>query len=133
MTASSITLIIFTIVAMNIVWDYPWLGVFAACVSMLGLGWALNWIMHPRLQVDVLVPSSAVAGEEFTAQLQVANHRRLPAIDFDIGFSGTTASPGVSAQSAFESVSLLPATHETRLRSRLRFDRRGVYDLPDIR
>ncbi|MCG8648681.1 MAG: DUF58 domain-containing protein, partial [Pirellulales bacterium] len=51
MTAASVSALLIGIITLNIVWGYPWTGMFSASLSMLTIGWIVNRLMHPRLAV----------------------------------------------------------------------------------
>jgi len=54
MTPSSVTLLVFGIVSVNIIWGYPWIGIFSACASLRVVGRILNRWMLPQLKLELL-------------------------------------------------------------------------------
>ena len=46
MTPASASVLIISIMTLNIIWGYPWTGMFAATLSMLTVGWLINRAMH---------------------------------------------------------------------------------------
>ena len=80
MTGGSVTLLLMGIVSLNIVWGYPWMGMFASCFAMFVVGWIVNRFMSPRLKVALDVPLAVRAGESFVARISLIHEGRLPAM-----------------------------------------------------
>ncbi|WP_146413112.1 DUF58 domain-containing protein [Crateriforma conspicua] len=87
MTPVSITLLLITIVTLNVIWGYPWTGMFAACCSMLFFGWIANRAFGPRLDVDVMSAVACEAGQSMMVRVHVRNAGRLPILQswFQLG------------------------------------------------
>jgi len=144
MTAASVTLLLILIVTLNIIWGYPWTGMFAACASMLVLGFAANRIFRPRLTVEMVTPLAAVAGEMVSIKVHVRNVGWLPALqcqltirlsdEFGAVESAATA-PGLNGGSTGHQRVELPGLgsgqrFETNFV--LKANRRGVHRLPPL-
>ena len=87
MTTTSVTLLLMSIVTLNIVWGYPWVGMFAACVAISVVGGITNRVFSPAMRVDVKLPLSVPATQPFPVQIYLTNKRRLPAMDLRVGFN----------------------------------------------
>ncbi len=90
MTTTSVTLLLMIIVTLNIVWGYPWVGLFAACVAISIVGAITNRVFTPSMRVDVKLPLSVPATQPFIVQIHLTNKRRLPAMDLRVGFNIVT-------------------------------------------
>ena len=148
MTAASVTLLLIGIITLNIIWGYPWSGLFSACMSMLFVGWIINRIMRPNLEIDFSLPNSSTAGQPFSVVTHVKNRGRLPAMDLGVAFRGTK--PTGKAKSSWrtgnrasrsepcqtltppQSLPLIRPADRTDLHASLSFQRRGVHLLPDV-
>lgn len=75
------------IVTLNIVWGYPWVGMFAACVALSVVGGITNRVFSPSMRVDVKLPLAVPATQPFAVQIYLTNKRRLPAMDLRVGFN----------------------------------------------
>ena len=93
MTAASVTLLLIGIITLNIIWGYPWSGLFSACMSMLFVGWTISRIMRPNLEIGFSLPNSSTAGQPFSVVTHVKNRGRLPAMDLSVAFCGTINRP----------------------------------------
>lgn len=132
LTAASATLIIFAIASMNVIWQYPWLGVLAACLSMLLVGGLINTWMRPDLTAIAVASGTAVAGEPIELDFQMDNRRRRrPALDMDVAFNDAPKSRGV-AKLAIRRVDRLAPGGRIRFRYPRRFPRRGIHPVPDL-
>ncbi|TWU45394.1 hypothetical protein Q31b_05660 [Novipirellula aureliae] len=85
-TASSVSLLLVGIVTLNILWGYPWVGIFSACFSMMLIGLAVNWFMMPKLTVDFSLPRSVESGHSFSLLMHLKNRRSLPALQLSASF-----------------------------------------------
>ncbi len=140
MTTTSITLLLACIVSMNVVWGYPWLGMFAACVAIATIAGATCWIFRPSLRVDIKLPLSARATEPFQTQIHLTNRRRLPALDLSVGFDPLSlrisSYLGRHRQrvdaSAAKPMNLIRAQGHAVTRASLCYARRGIYTLPPV-
>ncbi len=148
MTAASVTLLLIGIITINIIWGYPWSGLFSACMSMLFVGWTINRIMRPNLEFAFSLPNSSTAGQPFSVVTHVKNRGRLPAMDLSVAFRDTftghraksrwrnshRASRSVPCRTLTppQSRSLIRPAERTDLHASLSFERRGVHALPDL-
>jgi uncharacterized protein (DUF58 family) len=142
MTGASATLLVIGIVTLNIIWGYPWVGMFSACVSLLLIGWVINWIMRPNLAFQFTLPRSAPAGQPVSVSLHGRNEGRLPAMDVTVELyeprprrpkksRSTAGKPTVL--SSPQRVHLIEAGERFSLTSAVQYERRGVQALPDVR
>ena len=144
MTGASVTLLLVAIITLNIVWGYPWTGMFAASISLLVVGWIVSRIMCPRLRVGFSLPTSSPAGEVFSVITHLENRRGLPAMDLGVDFDqtdrsrhgksrdGKSAAIGFSVLSPAHSLRLIGPSERADLATMVRFDCRGVHRLPDV-
>lgn len=142
MTGASASILIVAIITLNIIWGYPWTGMFGAMVALLTVGFAVNRVMKPRLRIGFSLPRSAPAGAPFTVTTHIENRGQLPAIDLSFSFdrraSRSTRKGKRGDTPLFESLSpdrhvmmVHPHSH-IDLTSSLRFGRRGVHELPRV-
>ena len=144
MTPASVTLLLVGIVTLNIVWGYPWTGMFSACVSMLFVGWLINRLMRPQLKLDFSLPNSAPAQQSFQVQTHAKNARRVPSMEISVAFVDPTDRPRswrwwrkppaneYSVEQENRAVSMLRPSEVFDQRSSLTFSKRGIQDLPDL-
>lgn len=142
MTGASASILIVAIITLNIIWGYPWTGMFGAMVALLAVGFAVNRVMKPRLRLGFSLPRSAPAGAAFTVVTHIENRSRLPAIDLSIAFDchrSRSSRTGTAVETPlFESLSpdqyvtmVHPHSH-VDMTSSVRFGRRGVHELPKV-
>jgi uncharacterized protein (DUF58 family) len=142
MTGASATLLVIGIVTLNIIWGYPWVGMFSACVSLLLIGWAINRITRPKLAFQFTLPRSAPAGQPVSVSLHGRNEGRLPAMDVTVELYeprpqrwkkswDTAGKPNVL--SSPHRVNLIESGERFGLTSSVQYERRGVQALPDVR
>ena len=142
MTGASASILIVAIITLNIIWGYPWIGMFGAMVALLTVGFGVNRVMKPRLRLGFSLPRSAPAGAAFTVITHIENRGRLPAIDLSFAFDGRRRRSSRKGKRAdlplFESLSpdryvmmVHPHSH-IDLTSSVRFGRRGVHELPRV-
>lgn len=140
MTGASVIILLIGIITLNIVWGYPWTGMFSASVSMLTIGWIVNRLMRPRLRVGFSLPTSTPAGETFTIVTHVENRSRLPAMDlrFQFGNDGIRGLPLPAAEGGFETLSpahgcpvIHPGEH-VDLSTIVEYEQRGIHKIPDL-
>ena len=62
MTPASVSVLLFGIVTLNIIWGFPWTGLFSACVGMFVAGCMIHFITLPSLNSSYSLPSSAPKG-----------------------------------------------------------------------
>ncbi|TWU60460.1 hypothetical protein Poly51_07360 [Rubripirellula tenax] len=139
MTGASVTLLLIAIVSINIVWGYPWMGMFAATTSMLCVGWFINRLMCPKLKVDFSLPRSSPAGQPFPVEMHLRNQAKLPAMDLTVDFARPKRRRGRQAGEAdFRSVhqkpslSLIPPGQRRHVSCSLISNQRGVWRLPSV-
>lgn len=136
MTAASVTVLLICIVSLNIVWGYPWSGMFAACLSLLLVGRITNWLTRPRLEIGFSLPRSTPAGQPFAVVTHAKNVGYLPAMTLRIGFKAprkrrANAEAGFSLREP-HAVSLIQPGQRIHRSGSVQFDRRGVQVLPDL-
>ncbi len=144
MTTASVGLLLVAIISLNIVWGYPWMGIFSASVSLLAIGWLSNRFMSPRLRVTHTLPNSAPAGEPFSVTMHVANRSPLPAIDMFVRFSRFAHPRSVKRMRAkgklplYESdetsraISYIAHQENVSVRTTLLFHHRGLHSIPAV-
>ena len=143
MTAASVSLLLIGIVTVNIVWGYPWTGMFSACASMLFVGWTINRIMRPNLQLGFTLPNSSAADQPFSVVTHLKNRSRLPAMDLGVGFDAAprqdrgshraaNAPAGCRSLTSRQSLSLIRPAERRDLHATMVSDRRGIHSLPDV-
>ncbi len=142
MTTTSITLLLATIVTLNIVWGYPWIGMFAACLALGVVGGLACWYFRPSLRVDIKLPLSAAATQPFLAQIHLTNRRRIPALDLRVGFDvvptarffqrwrGPQSEP-IETSVAMPMNLIRSHGHDWATAS-LRYSNRGIHQLPRV-
>lgn len=87
MTPASVSVLLFSIVTLNIIWGFPWLGVFSACVGMFIAGCLIHFITLPLLDTQFSLPNSAPQGQPFQVTIHAQNRSVLPAVDFGFSFA----------------------------------------------
>lgn len=137
LTPASVTLLLIGIVSTNIIWGYPWIGIFAACVTMFVVGIALNRWSLPNLETDFVLPRSAVAGTPFQSKLILANSSWFPALELDVASEAKRPLPGMHGGQFvmhIEARSILTIDPGKRclLNATLLCQTRGIQRLPEI-
>ena len=141
MTPASVTLLLVCIVSLNIIWGYPWSGMFSACISMLVVGWLINCLMQPSLRLDHSLPNSSPAGQIFQVVTHVENQRRLPAMEVSVAFLKSIPTKRWRRRDStpsFEIIQDEPVIPIIRSGERIKFDagvqfhERGIRKLPKI-
>lgn len=162
MTAASATVLIVSIITLNIIWGYPWVGMFSAMIAMMVVGWTLNRLLHPKLRIGFSLPASTPAGTPFRVLTHAENRGRLPAFDLSFDFDAASAERPVQGShrwlSRFRywrssrrnlkstdrsgrnveslspdcSVALIQPHAHVEFESSLRYSTRGVHQLPDV-
>jgi len=142
MTAASVSLLLIGIISMNIVWGYPWVGMFSACASLMFVGFAINRIMCPSLTIDFSLPNSSPAGQPFPIVAHVKNRRSVPAMDLKVCFDdepghrrehrGSKNTHGCWARTPPQSLPLILPAERRDLHSSLLNARRGIHALPNV-
>ncbi len=137
MTAASATLLLFGIVSTNIIWGYPWIGVFSACISLFVVGFVVNRWSLPRLEADFLLPRSAVAGAPFQATANLTNLGRFPAMELEVAIE--SARPNRDTEGGdFQTelvdgiVEMILPGQQRRLSATMVCQTRGLHSLPGI-
>tara|TARA_Y100000385_G_C13053604_1_gene620972 strand:+ start:342 stop:1694 length:1353 start_codon:yes stop_codon:yes gene_type:complete len=143
MTPASVSVLLFSIVTLNIIWGFPWLGLFSACVGMLIAGCLIHFITLPVLDTQFSLPNSAPQGQPFQVTIQAQNRGILPALDFGFAFAPPTlprrrwlfrrrkASPSYSVQQRPQHNLFLSAGDSATHTAVLTYHRRGMRTLPD--
>lgn len=151
LTPASVTLILFGIVSVNIIWGYPWIGIFSACASLLAVGLMLNRWLQPGLRAEPRLPRSAAAGSPIPTVIRLRNLGRVPAMDLQIGIAAdadhgwledrlqrrgqlATADSQLGEQSRIlkPRVSLIPPAGQIDLPAQLCCQRRGLHAPPAL-
>lgn len=140
MTAASVTLLLIGIITLNIIWGFPWLGMFSVCTALLFGGFIINRLMRPRLRVNLSLPNSAPADHAFTVVTHVENRRRIPAMDLTIRFEHPSDSGRAyrHLQAAHWSptpdhqLALIRPSERKDLPVAISSERRGIHELPDL-
>ncbi len=146
MTTTTITLLLMSIITLNIVWGFPWLGMFAACIAIASIGISSNVLFRPAMRVDVKLPVSVPANQAFIARVHLTNIRRLPAMDLRIGFDATSRRSLLETDIGFnrkpikEQVVVSAATPLEMIRpgahefadATLCYSERGIHTLPSV-
>ena len=83
-TEASVSLLLIVIVSLNIVWGYPWTGMFAASLTMLVGGFIASTVFRPRAELDASLPTHAVVDQPFVADVHVKHHGPFPAFDVTV-------------------------------------------------
>ncbi len=149
-TPASISMLLVGIISMNILWGYPWVGVFAACVGTLGVSLLVNQFMQPRLHVDFSLPRCVEAGQIFNMRVHLKNRRHLPALQLAVGlgasrrkdllrwFRKNSADQRRAAYADYQvlsensSIPMVAPRETVSTDVTLRFRHRGVHSLPDV-
>lgn len=135
MTPASVTLLLVGIISTNIIWGYPWIGIFSACVSLFVVGFVLNRWSLPNLESDFLLPRTAVAGTPFQSQAILANHSRIPAMELEIALESAdrTYKPSkFESQLADGTVDMIRPGDRFGRNVTLECKQRGIQQLPDL-
>lgn len=143
MTPASVSVLLFAIVTLNIIWGFPWLGLFSACVGMLIAGCLIHFITLPSLDTEFSLPNSAPQGQPFQVRIHAQNRSVLPALDFGFAFAPPSlprrrwffrrknALPGYSLQQSPQQNLFLSHGDSATHTAVLTFHRRGIRKLPD--
>lgn len=140
LTAGSVTLLLIGIVSMNIVWGYPWVGMFALCLSMGAVGLIANRIVRPRFWVAMDTPQWVTAGEPFGMEVRLENIRRIAVFESRVLLPSGVDRPrrwrvlaGLAVNgSAYLPIHFLGAGDVIRWRQTFHFRQRGWHPLPDV-
>ncbi|MFG0267438.1 MAG: DUF58 domain-containing protein [Rhodopirellula sp. JB055] len=139
LTGGSVTLLLIGIVSLNIVWGYPFMGMFASCFAMFVVGWLINRVMSPRLKATLDVPLAVRAGEDFLARVSLIHQGRLPALSLRVGLDPFYRKSRRGDLDLAEDASamqwvpeIVPGESATTNQS-MTFLRRGVHVLPPVR
>ncbi|KAA1261202.1 hypothetical protein LF1_37480 [Rubripirellula obstinata] len=140
MTGASASLLLIAIVSLNIVWGYPWMGMFAATSTMLVIGIIVNRLLGPRLAVQLSLPNYAVSGDSFSVTMHLHHRGRLPTFDNRIGFenqpsrllSNRERSIVPCDQQSFQMVPFIEANGRLQTHVSLKGFRRGIHILPPV-
>ena len=139
-TTASVGLMLLSLMALNIVWGYPWVGMLATCLSLLAIGWIINRLTRPKLQAGCSLPSHAAVGQAFSLTCHFSNARGLPALDVATGFDARPDDrkrrlPGdslVTESSPWQFFPLIRSGDAVDHEASLTYSRRGVHDLPPL-
>ncbi|EMI18930.1 hypothetical protein RMSM_04151 [Rhodopirellula maiorica SM1] len=149
-TPASISMLLVGIISLNILWGYPWVGMFAACAATLGISLLVNQIMQPRLQVDFSLPRCVEAGQMFHLRIHLKNQRHVPALQLTAGVQATRrkdlfrhfrrrsskqasdASRSYQVLSDATAIGMISPRETVTTDVALCFTHRGVHPLPDV-
>ena len=144
MTPASVSLLLFSIVTLNIIWGFPWTGMFSACVGMFVAGCLIHFGTRPSLNTSFSLPNSSPAGQSFSVTIHARNQRVLPALDFTLSFAPPkpprrnwfarhrSVEPPYSVRQTLIRNAVLRAGETAHLAASLQFTDRGIHPLPDI-
>ncbi len=118
LTAASVSLLIVGIGSLNIVWEYPWTGMFAACTSLFLVGRLVNHFSMPGLSASVNAPRWIEAGTLLPMAVRLNNQGRWPGMNLWVETSGRC--------------DWLPPNAEFATMKEVRLPRRGIHPLPAI-
>lgn len=136
-TIASVTLLLISISALNIIWGYPWTGMFSVCIALLLVGGVFNRMLRPILRLDFSLPASVPAGESCRVVTHATNIGHFPAFDVSIGFQN--ADPRYARRkpkwfdttrgSFFEAIGRKKSVSAD---SFVQFHQRGIQRVPDV-
>lgn len=140
MTYASVFALLGIFLTLNVIWGFPWSGMMGLFLAILLIGFAINRAMSPKLKLSVTLPRVAIAGEPFSLSVRLTNPRYFPAINLRVGFHREglrlinralilrqwDASPPVSVQ-------ILRSGGQIQWHGSMRFDTRGIHQLPPFR
>ena len=142
MTVASVAVLLAGIMTLNIVWGYPWIGMFAACISLMCVGLLANYWMRPGLRIDFSLPSYTSAGEPCSVVAHCTNTRRVPAFDFSVQLCaaiGTRRSrqraggkAGLAKTSPPSGFAIARPGDRIDIASTIVFPRRGIQPVPNL-
>ena len=144
MTVASGTLLVVSIASFNIIWGYPWLGVFAACLALFVLGRLASSFLRPKLSYHLTMPRSIPVGFPLAVVIKCRNRGRFPAMKFLVSFDRTrvtkrrwfrkeSESPANEfSTSEPQPIHLLESGKTERVGSTICFSKRGTRRLPPI-
>lgn len=118
MTGASVSLLLIGIVSLNIVWGYPWTGMFATCISLFIVGRTINYLAAPQLHASVNAPRCLPMGTSTQIPGHLVNQGRWPGMDLWIERN--------------QRCDWLPPGGETSALKDVTFQRRGLHPLPVI-
>ena len=137
MTTASVALLLSALLSCNVIWGFPWSGLLGGCVALLLVGFALNRLLQPRMNLSVSLPRSATAGHPFSVNVNLSNTRFTPALNLRVGFHREVIRDVFSHRPAPEweasppvSISVLRSGDQMQWHGTMRFDRRGIHSLP---
>jgi len=143
-TVASGTLLVVSIASLNIIWGYPWLGIFAACLSLFVLGRLISTLMSPKLTFHLNLPRSVPIDVPLSISIKCRNRGRFPAMQFLVAFDRRSLAgrkwlrrnrpsrTPYQTLSAPHPVQVLEPNKTERLGATIRFTHRGTHELPQI-
>ena len=143
MTPASVSALLFGIVTLNIIWGFPWTGLFSACVGMFGAGCLIHFLTRPSLDTSFTLPNSAAKEQPFQVTIHAKNQSILPALDFGLAFAKPVLTrkrwmrrkaqspPSYSVEQSGQQHLFLRPGDSAALSASLTFHRRGIHTLPD--
>lgn len=143
MTPASVSALLFGIVTLNIIWGFPWTGLFSACVGMFAAGCLIHFLTRPSLDTSFSLPNSAAKEQPFQVTLHAKNQSILPALDFGLAFSTPAlpkkrwirrkpqSPPTFSVEQSGQQHLFLSPGDSAAIKASLTYHRRGIHPLPD--
>ena len=143
MTPASVSALLFGIVTLNIIWGFPWTGLFSACVGMFTAGCLIHFLTRPSLDTSFSLPNSAAREQPFQVTIHAKNQSLLPALDFGLAFAKPILpkkrwinrkpqSPvSYSVKQSVQQHLFLSPGDSAALDVNLTYHRRGIHTLPD--
>lgn len=130
LTGASATLLVIWIASFNILWQFPFLGLFGSIGSMMVIAAIVNTAMRPAANVQISAPPTAAAGQRFLVSLGLTSGRRIAAHQVAVGFNhGPRRRHAVLDRIALiESLDRHPRTIQTSLLA----EQRGEQKIPDL-
>ena len=137
LTFASIAILLSGFLTLNVIWGFPWSGMLGGCVAMLLVGFTINRVMRPRLKLSVALPRAAVAGQPFSINVRLTNTRYIPALNLRVGWHREGVRDIYPRQKTREwdasppvNVDMLRSSDQMQWHGAMRFDRRGIHQLP---
>ena len=137
LTGASATLLIVWIASLNVVWQFPFLGLFAASLSILLVTLVVNTAVRPFIHVRASFPQFVAAGRNFGVQFFFHNRRRIPAMHCRVALMGGRRHRSLE-HPAIGWIDYLPPASSARssgpvsIRATMTAHRRGRQTLPSL-
>ena len=134
MTSASVSAMLIGIMTLNIVWGYPWTGMFSACLSVFFVGITVNYAMRPGLKIEFTLPAFTPAEQPCRVIAHCTNRRKIPAIDYSISLQQPSGDKKrqVSVQSRPAFFGLTPPGERVDVEAVVVFAQRGMQMVPPV-